>query len=177
MAAAQTKGHEEDEHTGMQEKKKKRKKTSREQGTKASKQENRTQGVSIATNLPVSATKPRRGPCHTICHILPAPIGNVIKCYCCRCRAPRLCTWYTTYLVPGRYHINAGIRVYVHTIRDVHHWSTYPTNDELQTISGTYLALIIYTYTYILRSIWYVWISQMFQQINTACNNISRLRA
>ena len=27
------------------------------------------QGVSIATKLPVSATKPRRGPCHTICHL------------------------------------------------------------------------------------------------------------
>ena len=41
----------------------------------------------IATNLPVSATKPRRGPCHTICH-LPALVGNGIKCHCCRCRAP-----------------------------------------------------------------------------------------
>ena len=62
MAAAQTKGHEEDKHTEMQEKnkkiKEKRKTKSRKQGTKASKQENRTQGVywSIATNLPVSAT-------------------------------------------------------------------------------------------------------------------------
>ena len=58
MAAAQTKGHEEDEHTGMQgekirkEKNEKRKTKSRKQGTKASKQENRTQGVSIATIFP-----------------------------------------------------------------------------------------------------------------------------
>ena len=40
MAAAQTKGHEEDKHTGMQEKSKKRKRRktkSRKQGTKASK--------------------------------------------------------------------------------------------------------------------------------------------
>ena len=62
-------GHAEDKHTGMQGKKilgvrrqEKRKTKSRKQGTKASKQENRTQGVSTATNLPVSATKPRRGP-------------------------------------------------------------------------------------------------------------------
>ena len=93
MAAAQTKGHEEDKHTGMQgknnlRKKRKRKTESRKQGTKVSKQENRTQGVSIATNFPVSATKPRRGPCHTICHLLPALVGNGIKCHCCRCRAP-----------------------------------------------------------------------------------------
>ena len=70
------------------ERKKKRKTKSRKQGTKASKQENRTQGVSIATNLPVSATKPRRGPCHTICHLLPALVGNGIKYHCCHCRAP-----------------------------------------------------------------------------------------
>jgi len=42
MAAAQTKGHEEDKHTGMQENKKKKRKEkrktkSRKQGTKASK--------------------------------------------------------------------------------------------------------------------------------------------
>ena len=62
MAAAQTKGHEEDNDTGMQGKKKekKRKTKGRKQGTKASKEENRTQGVSISTNFPVSATKPRR---------------------------------------------------------------------------------------------------------------------
>ena len=44
MAAAQTKGHEEDKHTGIQHKNKKRtnrKTKSRKQGTKASKQENR----------------------------------------------------------------------------------------------------------------------------------------
>ena len=73
---------------GCREKDKKRKKQktkSRKQGPKASKK-NRTQGVSIATNLPASATKPRRGPCNTICH-LPALVGNGIKCHCCRCRA------------------------------------------------------------------------------------------
>ena len=86
MAAAQTKGHEEDKHTGMQDKRKKEKKAkrktkSRKQGTKASFQENRTQGVSIDTNLSVSATKPRRGPCHTICHLLPVLVGNGIKLF------------------------------------------------------------------------------------------------
>ena len=66
MAAAQTKGHEEDTHTGMQgkkirkERKDERKTKSRKQGTKTSKQKNRTQAVSIATNLPFSATKQRR---------------------------------------------------------------------------------------------------------------------
>ena len=69
-------------------KRKKRKTKSRKQGTKASKQENRTQGVSIATNLPISATKPRREPCHNICHLLPALVGNGIRCHCFRCRAP-----------------------------------------------------------------------------------------
>ena len=85
MSAAQTKGHEGDQHTGTHEKGKDEKKSEkREVGSKAQKQENRTQGISIATNLPVYATKPRRGPCHTICHLLPALVGNAIKCPCCR---------------------------------------------------------------------------------------------
>ena len=90
MDAAQTKGRKEDKHTGMQEKKmgtKKRKTKSMKQGTEASKQENRTQGVSISSNLAVSATKPRRGPCHTIYRLIPALVGNGIKCHFCRCRA------------------------------------------------------------------------------------------
>ena len=82
MAAAQTKGHEEDKHTVMQEngeeRKEKRKTNSKKQGTKASKRENRTQGVSIATNLPVSATNPRRGHCHTISDPFPALVGDGI---------------------------------------------------------------------------------------------------
>ena len=69
-------------------KKKEMKNEKRKVGSKAQKQENRTQGVSIATNLPVSATKRRRGPCHTVCHLLPALVGKGIKCHCCRCRAP-----------------------------------------------------------------------------------------
>ena len=52
------------------------------------KQGDLTQGVFIPTNLHVSATKQRRGPCHTICDLLPALVGNGIKCHCCRCRAP-----------------------------------------------------------------------------------------
>ena len=92
MAVAQTKGHEEDTHTWMHEKnrtrKVKRKTKSRKQPTQASEQGNRIQGVSIARNFPVSATKPRRGPCRTICLLLPALVGNDIKCHCCRCRAP-----------------------------------------------------------------------------------------
>ena len=81
MTAAQTKEHEEDKHTGMAEK-------MRNVGGKTQKQENCTQGVYIVTNLPVSATKPRRGLCHTICHILPALVGNGVKCHCCRRRVP-----------------------------------------------------------------------------------------
>ena len=90
MDAAQTKGRKEDKHTGMQEKKmgtKKRKTKSMKQGTEASKQENRTQGVSISSNLAVSATKPRRRPCHTIYRLIPALVGNGIKYHCCCCRA------------------------------------------------------------------------------------------
>ena len=87
MAAAQTKGHE-DKHTGMQGKNKKEKKTEkRKVGSKAQKQASK-KIVLKATNLSVSATKPGRGPCHTICHLLPALVGNGIKCHCCRCRAP-----------------------------------------------------------------------------------------
>ena len=63
----------------MQEKKRKKNSEKRKVGGKAQKQENRTQGVSIETNLPVSATKPRRGPFHIICHLLPAFVGNCIK--------------------------------------------------------------------------------------------------
>ena len=51
-------------HTVMQGKKvrkEKRKTKSRKQGTKTCKQENRTQGVSIATNLPVSCYKAETG--------------------------------------------------------------------------------------------------------------------
>ena len=60
--------------SGCRKKIRKGKTKSRKQGTKACKEEHRTQGVSIAINLPVSATKPRRGPCHTICHLLPSAI-------------------------------------------------------------------------------------------------------
>ena len=90
MAAAQTKEHEEGKHTKMQgknDKRRKKKKKSRKQGKTTSEQENRIQGVSIATSLPVSATKPKRKPCHTICHH-PALVDNDIKCHCCRCRPP-----------------------------------------------------------------------------------------
>ena len=54
MAAAQTKGHEEDKHTGMQEKNQKREKKNekRKVGSKAqSKQENRTQQQQIFPSL------------------------------------------------------------------------------------------------------------------------------
>ena len=66
---------------------KRKAKNEKQEARHKTKQENRTQGVSIATNLPVSAAKPRRGPCHTICQFLPALVGNGIKCHCCRCRA------------------------------------------------------------------------------------------
>ena len=42
----------------------------------------------IVTKLPASATKPSRGPCHTLCQVILALIGNGIKCHCCRCQAP-----------------------------------------------------------------------------------------
>ena len=46
---------------GKKVRKEKRKTKSRKQGTKTCKQENRTQGVSIATNLPVSCYKAETG--------------------------------------------------------------------------------------------------------------------
>ena len=61
----------------QKEEKKKRKVGSKVQ-KQASKQENRTQGVSIEANLPVSAAQPRRGPYHTICHLVPTVVGNGI---------------------------------------------------------------------------------------------------
>ena len=75
MAAAQTKGHEKDEQTGMQEKiirkegKEKRKKKNRKQGTKASKQGNRTQGVSHSNKFSRLCYKAEMG---TLPHHLPA---------------------------------------------------------------------------------------------------------
>ena len=75
----------------MQEKNKKRKKRKNEKrkvGSKAQKQATKSYSRRLhSNNLPVSATKPRRGPCHTICHLLPALVCNGIKCRCCRCRA------------------------------------------------------------------------------------------
>ena len=49
---------------------------SRNQGTKKSKKI--VLKASVVTKFPVSATKtkPSRGPCHTICHLLPALVGN-----------------------------------------------------------------------------------------------------
>ena len=44
--------------------------------------------TSMVTNLPVSATKPNRGPCHTLCHLLTSVVYSVSKRHCCRCRAP-----------------------------------------------------------------------------------------
>ena len=69
------------------ERREKRKTKRRKQRTNAYTQEYRTQGVAIAKNHPVSATKPRRGPCHNSCYHLPAFVGNGMKCFCCRCRA------------------------------------------------------------------------------------------
>ena len=74
MAATQAKGHEEEKHTGMQEKiRKKRKTKTRKQGTKASKRENPTQGVSIATNLPRLCYKAETG---TLPHDLSSPCSR-----------------------------------------------------------------------------------------------------
>ena len=72
-------------------KERKKKKKSRKQGTKERKRKSYSRRLHGKKNLPVSATKPRRGPCHTICHLLPALVGNGIKCHCCRCRAPPPC--------------------------------------------------------------------------------------
>ena len=80
MAAAQAKEHEGEKHTGIRKK-------ARDVGSKAKMQENRTQGV-YSNKVPVSATKPSRGPCHIFCHIFPALVDSGIKCHYCRCQAP-----------------------------------------------------------------------------------------
>ena len=80
MTAARTKQHEEDKHTGIRtDEKKKRSK----QGKKAGKS---VLKASIVTNLSVSAAKPGRGPCGTICYLLPTLVDIGIKCQYCRCR-------------------------------------------------------------------------------------------
>ena len=69
MTATQT-NEDEDKRVGT------RKEKMMKVGSKAQKkQENRTQGVHTVTQFPVSATKPRRGLWHTICH-LPDLVGN-----------------------------------------------------------------------------------------------------
>ena len=60
-------------------------KKSRKQGTKKARKSYIK--TSIVTKFLVSATKPSREPCHTICHLLPALVSNGIKCHYCRCRA------------------------------------------------------------------------------------------
>ena len=48
----------------------------------------RPQALFIVTNIPVSAAKSSRGPRHSICHLIPALVGNGVKCHCCCCGAP-----------------------------------------------------------------------------------------
>ena len=52
---------------------------SRKQGTKKIKKI--VLKASVVTTFPVSATEPSRGPCHTICHLHPALVGNGIKLF------------------------------------------------------------------------------------------------
>ena len=82
MTAARTKQYEEAKHTGIRTEKKK---TTRNQG-KENKKIVFKASMSIVTKLPVSATKPSRGPCHTICHLLPTLVDSDVKCQYCRCR-------------------------------------------------------------------------------------------
>ena len=76
IAATQTKEHEEDKHTGIRHEK------IRKTVSKTQSQEIVLKAFMV-TNLPASATKPSRGPCHTICHLIPALVDNDIKCHCC----------------------------------------------------------------------------------------------
>ena len=84
MAAAQTKGHAEDKHTGMQGKIKKKEEKKRKVGSKAqkqaSKQDNRTQGVSIATKSSRLCYKAETG---TLPHYLPLPYFFLIRLFRC----------------------------------------------------------------------------------------------
>ena len=51
--------------------------------------------ASTVTKLHVCATKPSRGPCHAICHLLPTLVNSGTKCHYCRCRAPPSVTKFT----------------------------------------------------------------------------------
>ena len=83
MTAAQTKEHEEDKLTGTGIRKDKIRKV----GSKARKQENPTQGVH-SEKVYRLCYKAEPGPCHNICDLPHALVGNGIKSRCCRCRAP-----------------------------------------------------------------------------------------
>ena len=74
MAATRMKQYEKEIYTGIKGRRKRRK----EQGSKAKKQEIVLK-ASIVTKLPVSASKPNRGPCRTICHRLPTLVNSGIK--------------------------------------------------------------------------------------------------
>ena len=80
MTAAQTKQHEEEEHTRLCKEK------IRKVGSKAKSMKIVLKASMV--KLPVSATKPTGGPCHTSCHLLPALVDSGIKCHYCHCRAP-----------------------------------------------------------------------------------------
>ena len=81
MTAAWTKQHEE-KHTGVRKEKKNKR---RKQGKKAK----IILKASIVAKLPVSATKPSGGPCHTICN-LPNLVDSGVTCQYYRYRAPPL---------------------------------------------------------------------------------------
>ena len=87
--AVRTTQHEEEEDTGVR--------TARGRGTREQreKQGQKQEIINkivleavIITWVPISATKPIRGPCRAICyHLLPTLVNSGVKCQCCRCLA------------------------------------------------------------------------------------------
>ena len=75
--------HQEEKHAGITAEKR------RKEGSET-KRKKIVLEASIGTELPISATKPSRVPCHPICHLLPILVDSGIKCQYCRCRPPPL---------------------------------------------------------------------------------------
>ena len=70
MTAARTKQHQKEKHIVT---------TRTEKNAKKKKSKKIVLKASIATKLPVSATKPSRARCHTSCHLLPTLVDNGVS--------------------------------------------------------------------------------------------------
>lgn len=88
---ARAKHHEQEEDTGGTRRRGKNigNQNCKERNKGSIKKEERKIALNAATVtwVLVSASKPIRGSCHTICHLLPTLAKSDVKCQYCRCRA------------------------------------------------------------------------------------------